>query len=738
MKRERERASVMPRRPDVPDAAEMEQRYIRLLSNFYDQIYDLDFRIDFYRSVYQSDGKFCAPPEGHGLAAMLEAAADTLIHPEDKADFQRLFQRAELRRALSSTGGSTGGEYRKKCLDGSYRWVRVMVFPFGGSGQERYLVCFQDIDVHKHVGASTRENVLLHIQSLDHLRYRAIAEQTRSMVFEWQGPALTYVDALIPRLLAGNYDGRHLFELWREDKVLFSEDRAVFENFLRSLADSEPSSAVTMRLRRRTGAFTWYVLSCTRLENNTDEPRYMCSLRDVDKAIHIARSLRQQAEYDDLTGACTMPTFLGKTGRLRHKRPDALRHIVRYDVAGFRAIDERFGQEEGRRLLRAISYLTRENLASDRELFARLSGDIFLVCLEGGSERVREFMDWLRRGVAEYANAYRPELFFGACRLDDPETPVREICERAYLALMAAKGRGLSDHAFYDDELRRRVLEEHFIKAEMYAALADGQFVPYLQPKVEIFSGRIVGAEALARWRHPERGLIPPNRFVPFFERNGFIVLLDKYIWEEVCKLLRSWLDKGYRPVPVSINVSRLHFSDNSFCEKLRALTDKYRLPRHLLELELTESAFFENEKILQQTMRDLQESGFAFSMDDFGTGYSSLNTLRALPFNTVKLDRAFVSDGTDNRRGRIVARNTITLAKQLGMKIIAEGVETVEQALFLRSLGCDHAQGFYYSRPMDARDFETFSFVRRKCFWVDPRLQETLPRPEDDVWAKK
>lgn len=181
-----------------------------------------------------------------------------------------------------------------------------------------------------------------------------------------------------------------------------------------------------------------------------------------------------------------------------------------------------------------------------------------------------------------------------------------------------------------------------------------------------------------------------------------------------------------------------MHFSGNSFYEKLRALTDKYRLPRHLLGLELTESAFFENEKILQQTMRGLQESGFAFSMDDFGTGYSSLNTLRTLPFNTVKLDRAFVSDGTDNRRGRIVARDTITLAKQLGMKIIAEGVETVEQPLFLRSLGCDHAQGFYYSRPMDARDFETFSFVRRKCFWVDPRLQENLPRPEDDVWAKK
>ena len=131
--------------------------------------------------------------------------------------------------------------------------------------------------------------------------------------------------------------------------------------------------------------------------------------------------------------------------------------------------------------------------------------------------------------------------------------------------------------------------------------------------------------------------------------------------------------------------------------------------------------------------MRSLQEAGFAFSMDDFGTGYSSLNTLRALPFNTVKLDRAFVSDSTDNQRGQIVARNTIVLAKQLGMRIIAEGVETVEQALFLRNMGCDQAQGFYYSRPMDAREFETFSFVHGKCFWVDPRLQARLPDAESN-----
>lgn len=411
---------------------------------------------------------------------------------------------------------------------------------------------------------------------------------------------------------------------------------------------------------------------------------------------------------------------------------------MRYDVTGFKSIDERFGQEEGRRLLRAISYLTKENLSADREIFARLSGDIFLACLEGDHERVWEFMEWLRYGTAEYAKAYRPELFFGVCRVDDPATPVREICERAYLALKSVKGRGMTDYAFYDDELRNRVLDELFIKDQMYTALAEGQFVAYLQPKVEIFSGRIVGAEALARWRHPERGLIPPSRFVPFFERNGFIIQLDEYIWEEACKLLRSWLDKGYRPLPVSINVSRMHFNDNGFCDKLRALTDKYRLPRHLLELELTESAFFENEKILQRTMHSLQENGFAFSMDDFGTGYSSLNTL-ACPAFQYRQARPRLCQrqhgqparphcGPQHHRPGQAARHADHRGRR-GNR--GAGPFSAEHGLRPRP-------GFYYSRPMDAREFEVFSFVRGKSFWVDPRLQDRLPGTEPDEAAEE
>ena len=212
--------------------------------------------------------------------------------------------------------------------------------------------------------------------------------------------------------------------------------------------------------------------------------------------------------------------------------------------------------------------------------------------------------------------------------------------------------------------LRERLHGESYITDQMYSALEHKQFRLYLQPKVEMSSGRIVGAESLVRWQHPQDGLILPGRFVPLFERNGFIVRMDEYIWDLTCQNLRMWLDKGYKAMPVSVNVSRLHCNDGTLIDKLVHLTDKYRLPRHLLELELTESAFFDNENALIQCMYELQSRGFVFSMDDFGTGYSSLSSLRDLPFNIVKLDRTFISDGTDNERGQIVARNTIALAK--------------------------------------------------------------------------
>lgn len=714
-----------------PATDEMEQaRYNCVLRSIFGEIFEVDFSGDSYRLIHMGDVRFCPPPPGMGLAATLRAIAETLIHPEDREIFLRVLNPKALHQGENLKQGYASGDVRKKCLDGQYRWARFTVFPLvcAASGRPLHMICVQDVDEQKRAVGLARENALLQRRRLDELRYKTVLDHTNTLVFEWRGNQPTYTSPHIPQLLAGNYNGRWLFDVWREDNVLSPEDGGIFKDCLNALEQGASSGEMTVRLRRRDGRFIWCRVTYTCLADPDLGIRYIGTISDVDEVTRATQALRFRAEYDPLTGAYNMQTFFEKADLLI-RQGDGPRHIVRFDVAGFKGINEMFGLEEGDRLLRAIAHLVREQIDKRRETFARLSGDVFVACLAGDRDRVRRFVGWLSRQLREYTQSYRVMLFFGICPVEKRRTPVHVLCDWAHLALKTVKGSDLTNYAFYDGELRARLLDENNIKDQMHEALEKGQFVLYLQPKVEISSGRIVGAEALARWRHPTDGLILPGRFVPLFERNGFIVRFDEYIWEQTCKMLRLWLDKGYRPTPVSINVSRMHFNDDHFSGKLLALTDKYHLPRHLLELELTESAFFESEKTLIRVMNDLQKQGFVFSMDDFGTGYSSLSTLRALPFNIVKLDRTFISDGTDNERGQIVARNTVTMARQLKMKIIAEGVETVEQARFLLSIGCNYAQGYYYARPVDPEEFEVLSFVQEKAFWVDPSLREEARR---------
>ena len=239
------------------------------------------------------------------------------------------------------------------------------------------------------------------------------------------------------------------------------------------------------------------------------------------------------------------------------------------------------------------------------------------------------------------------------------------------------------------------------------------EFLLYLQPKVGIATSKIIGAEGLVRW-NPKEGLIPPDRFVTLFEKNGFITRMNEYIWEQACICLKRWVDMGLEPVFVSVNVSRMHIHDNKLGEKLLELIMKYDLPPELLEPELTESIFFENEELLVGTIRKLQQDGFSISLDDFGAGYSSLNMLKDLSIETIKLDRGFFNEVIVTPREKTVVAHTISLSKALNINIIAEGVENQEQAEFLLNAGCPFAQGYYYSMPVPIGKFEELAFRKQ------------------------
>ena len=700
------------------------------LQSIYDDIFLVDFEKNSCRELYHRDGHFAPLPSGLSLADTLRHEIAERIHPDDAQRVTAFFTQESLRQRLTLTPIFASEDVRKKSIAGSYRWVRIIAFPSPEhGGAQTYIVCTEDIENHRIAAGIAHENERLRRQKLDALRYKAVVDHTRTLVFEWSGTDLTYLSQRIPELLAGEYDGRNPFDVWREDDILYAGDMEIFDTCLARLALGIRSGEVTVRLRRRDGQYIWCKVTYTKLDDGESEERYIGTLNDVDAATRTEQALRLRAEHDPLTGAFNTQTFFEKIDRLIKNRPNEQYCILRFDVAGFKAINESFGLEEGNRLLRGIARLIRQRLIAEKEIFARLTADVFAVCLTGGTERTLQFIQNLSLRLDHYSDTFRVKLFFGICPVENTRTPAHILCDWAYLAQKTVKGSDIVNFAFYDDALRKHLHDESYITDQMYEALEKHQFKLFLQPKVEISSGRIVGAEALVRWQHPTDGLILPGHFIPLFERNGFIVRLDSYIWDQTCQVLRAWLDRKYEPMPISVNMSRLHFNDDDLPNKLVSLMNKYNLPRHMLELELTESAFFANEPRLKRLMNELRSAGFIFSMDDFGTGYSSLSTLRDLPFNVVKLDRAFISDGTSNRRGQIVARNTIALAHDLDMSIVAEGVETKEHARFLLNSGCNCAQGFYYSRPVDTAEFEVLNFVQEKAFWVHPQLKEDAIR---------
>jgi EAL domain-containing protein (putative c-di-GMP-specific phosphodiesterase class I) len=261
---------------------------------------------------------------------------------------------------------------------------------------------------------------------------------------------------------------------------------------------------------------------------------------------------------------------------------------------------------------------------------------------------------------------------------------------------------------FFDDKARGRLLEEEEIEKNMYDALKNEEFVMYLQPKYKAKEETVSGAEALVRWKNNNGALVTPGYFIPVFEINGFIIELDLYMLRKVCRQLQDWLGRGYSPMPISVNISRLHFANTSLAEEIKDIVDEYGIPHELIELELTESAFLQSKQTLIKTVIQLKNYGFVVSMDDFGAGYSSLNSLKDLPLDIVKLDGELFRITEEAERGFTVIRNTITMAKDLHMQVVAECIETREQVEFLCKVGCDIIQGYYFAKPMPVEQFET------------------------------
>jgi EAL domain-containing protein (putative c-di-GMP-specific phosphodiesterase class I) len=259
----------------------------------------------------------------------------------------------------------------------------------------------------------------------------------------------------------------------------------------------------------------------------------------------------------------------------------------------------------------------------------------------------------------------------------------------------------------FDEEQHERLRRAQELEQSAEDALENREFVVYLQPKYKADGSKVEGAEALVRWISDDKGFIGPSEFIPLFEKNGFIRKLDEYMLDMVCALQEKWMKAGKKLITISVNVSRVHLIDSKLVERIVEIVTRHGIPRDCIELELTESAFFEDKEVLKKTIQKMSEAGFRVSMDDFGSGYSSLNSLKNLPIDVVKMDGDFFQFTENRQKSSIIINDAVKLIKDLHMEIVAEGIEHKEQAEYLDSIGCDLIQGYYFARPMPVADFE-------------------------------
>lgn len=411
-------------------------------------------------------------------------------------------------------------------------------------------------------------------------------------------------------------------------------------------------------------------------------------------------------KYDLLTGLYNKDFFYQKVREILQENPDQEYTIVCSNIENFKFYNDSFGTQAGDRLLKEIADIAR-NMVGETGVCGRFSADRFLCLQKRDKERKdREIFEQLRE-QKDYALLKKCVMRWGIYEITDRSLPVELMCDRALMAVNSIKGQYNQYFSLYDESLRSKQLREQDITNAMVTALNEEQFVVYYQPKYNLRSGCIVGAESLVRWNHPAWGFVSPGEFIPLFEKNGFISQLDQFVWERTCAQLQDWNNKGYPLFPVSVNVSRADLYDEDLVDKLLRITKKFKVDPPYLHLEITESAYTESFGQITSTVEKLRKWGFSIEMDDFGSGYSSLNMFSQMKMDILKLDMKFVQNETAKSLHQSILSDIINMAHRMFLKVVAEGVERKHEVDRLREIGCDFVQGYYFAKPMPAGEFE-------------------------------
>ncbi|MCI9994358.1 EAL domain-containing protein [Clostridioides difficile] len=381
--------------------------------------------------------------------------------------------------------------------------------------------------------------------------------------------------------------------------------------------------------------------------------------------------------------------------------------IVYFDINNFKMINDTFGYEFGDNLLITIATALKEEL-TEGEVYARLSSDYFAIFCDykNGRNKIIRKLDSIRNNIeSNLSIVFEISLCVGIYFVEEGEVDIQKAVNKANMARSVAKGKNIN-YAIYNEDVRNKLSEESMILDDIKIALVKNQFEVYYQPKFSLVNGEMIGSEALIRWNHPEHGFISPAVFIPIAEKSKLILKIGRFVFERVCTDLSEWKKQGKKIVPVSVNLSRVELYQPDIVKFINKTIQMYNLSSDLIEIEITETVAINELNILKNVLNELRKYGFSISMDDFGTGYSSISCLRDMPIDILKLDKSFLDGIEDDERSRNIAKSIVSLAKSLDLVVIIEGVESKEQAELMKQFGCDLVQGFYFARPMPAKNF--------------------------------
>ncbi len=423
--------------------------------------------------------------------------------------------------------------------------------------------------------------------------------------------------------------------------------------------------------------------------------------------ISARKELDWQLRHDELTGLANRAYFLSYLETCLKKRQTSQVFAVLFvDLDHFNLTNDCFGHEVGDKLLVQVAKLLSKHIEQD-EMLARLGGDEFamLKCADNGKQELESFISLIRELLAQAVQVDGFDIYssasIGVVIIDEPNLSANDLLRDADAALYHAKSKGRNRHEYFDQEMRKRVVQRVQLGNELREAISQDQFEVYYQPMVGLAAEKLLGFEALIRWHHPQKGMVPPDEFIPVAEETGLIFSITRMVLEKVCRQLALWNKQGLPDIKISVNCSARDFNEGKLKQTIRDVVEANSIDINRLALELTESSIMEDVESSMQTMRELSEMGVSVSIDDFGTGYSSFSYLKQFAIAKLKIDREFIRDIPHNQDDAAIVEAIIAMAKRLKIRVVAEGVETREQLQFLQNAGCDIVQGYLLGRPM-------------------------------------